>query len=327
MKLNLGCGYACLPGWVNVDCDPACLPDVGAQAWDLPFGAACAQEARALQLVEHLGFFKAKYFLAECWRVLAPGGRLTLETPDVEKTFRVFLDGARAAREAALGWVYGSETEGMGHRYCFPAELLAQLLAEAGFSAAEPEGFYYQPGRPALRFTAVKQAGERAALNAALRRRLLDAGLPCFDREPYCAGQETVLAAILEAHGRPEKVFDAALFSAPLALEYFLLAGENERKEAPFAAACERLAGWGLQARLAGVLLEKGGPGRSFGEAYEAALSFGRRALEAGAAGAPLPEGPAPLEAAPPVFCRLAAEDWFGRRMALRSRQDLLSRG
>lgn len=325
MKLNLGCGYAYLPGWVNLDSDPACRPDVLAQAWDLPFGAACAEQARALQLAEHLGFFKTKYFLSECWRVLAPGGRLLLETPDIEKTFRTFLGGDRGAREAALGWVYGSETDGMGHRYCFPGELLAELLAGAGFSAAQEEAFDYQPGRPALRFSAVKKEGEGGALNAALRRRLLDAGLPCFASEVHSAGQEAMIAAILAAHGSPEKVLEQALCSARIAFEYFTLAGENESKESPFAAACERLAGWGLQARMAAVLLAEAGPGRDFGGAYDAALAFGRAALAAASAGAPLPAGPDPEGGAPPVFGRLAAAEWFSRVQALRSRGDLPS--
>ncbi len=325
MKLNLGCGYVYLPGWVNLDCDPACRPDVLAQAWDLPFGAACAEQARALQLAEHLGFFKTKYFLAECWRVLVPGGRLLLETPDIEKTFRVFLAGDRAAREAALGWVYGSETDGMGHRYCFPRELLPGLLSEAGFAAPEGEEFDYGQGRPALRFSAVKKEGEGAALNAALRRRLLDAGLPCFGSEVQAAGQEAAIAAILAARGSPEKVLQQSLCSARLAFEYFLLAGENEAKESPYAAACERLDAWGLQARLAAVLLAEAGPGRDFGKAYEAALAFGRLALAAASAGRPLPAGPDPQEGAPPVFSRLAAEEWFSRVQALRARGDLPS--
>lgn len=327
MKLNIGCGYGYLPGWTNVDADAACRPDVEALAWDLPFDPACAEEAKALQLVEHLGFFKTKYFLSECWRVLAPGGRLTLETPDIEKTFRVFLDGGRADREAALGWIYGAETAGMGHLYCFPKELLSELLSGAGFGPAEVSEFLYQPARPAVRFSAVKETGEKAALNAALRRRLLDAGLPCFGSEVCAAGQEAVIAAVLEAHGSPERVFEQALFSAPLAFEYFQLAGENERKEAPFASACERLAAWGLQPRLAAVLLSEAGAGRGPGAAYEAALAFGRLALEAASNGKALPAGPPPEEGAPPVFSRLTADDWLGRRERLRSRGDLPSRG
>lgn len=317
MKLNIGAGYAYLPGWVNLDSDPACRPDVQAPAHDLPFDAGSAEEVRALHLVEHLGYFKTKYFLSECWRVLAPGGRLALELPDVERTFRAFLDGDAAAREAALGWVYGAETAGMGHAYCPPKELLGSLLAEAGFAAEKAEEYFYGPARPALRFSAVKTAGERAALNAALRRRLLDAGLPAFGAELSLAGQESVVAAVLDAHGSPEKIFAQALHSAPVAAEYFKLAGENELHEAPYASACERLEEWALQGRLAAAARAASDGGAGAGEAYAAGLALGGRALEAAASGGALPAGPEPAQGAPAVFTLPALEDWLARLRAL----------
>jgi len=323
VKLNLGCGYVRLEGWVNVDSDPACRPDRVAQAHDLPFDAGSAEEIKALQLVEHLGFFKTRYFLSECWRVLAPGGRLTLETPDIETAFSTFLGGDRAVKEAALGWIYGAETAGMNHLYCFPKELLAELLADAGFEVRETAGYLWQPSRPALRFSAVKTAGERPALNSALRRRLLDAGLPCFVSEPYAAGQEEVIAAILAAHGSQEKVFEQALYSSRTVFEYFALSGENEREEAPYAAACERLSAWALQARLAAVFFGERAAGGNSEAAYAAAVAFGRAALASASAGRPLPGQPAPADGAPPAFSRLAAEDWLARTAALRGRADL----
>jgi len=112
VRLNIGCGWNYLAGWVNLDSSADSAADRRMMAHDLDFPEASVQEIKALQLIEHLGFFKAKYFLAECWRVLVPGGRLTLETPDIEKTFRAFLDGefgvlfsaspaARSARPAS----------------------------------------------------------------------------------------------------------------------------------------------------------------------------------------------------------------------------------
>lgn len=318
MKLNIGCGYNYLPGWVNLDSDPACRPDVQAQAYDLPFADGGAGEAMALHVVEHLGFFKVKYFLSECWRVLVPGGGLALELPDIERTFRTFLDGDEAAREASLGWVYGAETAGMGHSYCPPKELLLTLLGEAGFIAEKTEEYLYQPHRPALRIAAVKKEGERAALNAALRRRLLDAGVPCFGSELCLAGQEAVQAAVLAAHGSPEKVFAQTLSSARLAMEYFRLSGENELHESPYAAACERLAAWGLQGRMAASALISSEGGAAAADAFAAGLALGRAAIDAAAAGGPLPGAPGPDEGAPAVFTLPAIGDWLGRQKVLR---------
>lgn len=313
MKLNIGCGYNRLAGWLNADNNPESAADTLMEAHDLRLENASAQEIKALQLVEHLGFFKAKYFLSECWRVLEPGGTLTIETPDIEKTFSVFLAGDAAAREAALGWVYGPETAGMGHAYCFPKELLAELLAEAGFEVRSVAGFLFQPHRPALRFEAVKEEGERAALNAALRRRLLDKGLALFGREEESAGLELAVRRLTGGACDPAAELEQALVSAAAALEYFTLAGENEPRPSPEAAACARLVEWDLQGRMAAEFLANYGEGKAADGAAAAALALGRELLKAALAGAAAPHGPPPPERAPSVFTREAAAAWAFR--------------
>ncbi|MBI4802226.1 MAG: methyltransferase domain-containing protein [Elusimicrobia bacterium] len=88
MKLNIGCGYNYLRGYVNLDASRDSLADKFMEAHQLGFDDGSAEEIKASQLIEHLGFFRTKYFLAECYRVLKDGGVLTLETPHIEKTFR-----------------------------------------------------------------------------------------------------------------------------------------------------------------------------------------------------------------------------------------------
>lgn len=314
MKLNIGCGYNRLEGWLNADNSPDSAADSLMEAYDLPLESASVEEIKALQLIEHLGFFKAKYFLSECWRVLRPGGALTIETPDIEKTFSVFLAGDAAAREAALGWVYGPETAGMGHAYCFPKELLAELLAEAGFETRAVTEFMFQPQRPALRFEAVKKEGERAALNSALRRRLLDKGLAAFGREEESAGLELAVRRLAGGAGDSAAELEQALVSAAAALEYFTLSGENEQRPSPEAAACARLVERDLQGRMAAEFLARYSEGKSAAAAAAAALSLGRELLKAALAGAASPYGPPPAEDAPAVFTREAAAAWAFRR-------------
>lgn len=320
MKLNIGCGYNRLDGWVNLDSSPESAADRLMPAHDLAFKDGSAEEIKALQLIEHLGFFKAKYFLAECWRVLAPGGRLLLETPHIEKTFGLFLAGDVKAREAALGWVYGSETPGMNHLYCFPKDLLAELLAEAGFTPDNIEEFDSRPGRPSLRLEARKIHGEGPALNAALRRRLLDRGLAEFSLEEVSAGLELVIRRLLAAGGNAGAALEQALSSAPAALEYFSLTEENEKYPSPQAAACARLAEWRLQGRLAAAFAAASLEGLGPDAAYERALSLGRSLLAAaGSPGAP-PPGLPPEEGAPAVFTLLAASAWLAKKRAAASR-------
>jgi hypothetical protein len=320
MKLNIGCGYNYLPGWLNLDADERSAADRLMPAHDLEIENGAAEEINAAHLVEHLGFFKTKYFLSECWRALAAGGTLKLETPHIEKTFEVFLAGDHQAREAALGWVYGSETSGMNHLYCFPKDLLAELLAEAGFGITRIEEFAAQPFRPALRIAAVKKDGEKPALNAALRRRLLDGGLARFDDELVSAGLESAVRRLVAGGGNSALELEQALISAPAALEYFTLAGENESRQTREAAACARLCAWDLQGRLAAgyaAALEKG---LRADAAYAEAVAAGRGLLAAALEGAGEPAGLPHCPDAPAVFTEQTAWAWEFRRKARQRR-------
>lgn len=315
VRLNIGCGFGHLEGWVNIDKDPRSAADRLMQAWDLDFPDGSVTEIRALQLVEHLGFFKAAYFLSECWRVLRPGGELLLETPDIEKTFGIFLAGDRTVREAALGWVYGAETPGMGHVYCFPADLLKEMLAGAGFTVNAAEEFMYQPSRPAMRLKALKAGGETAALAAALRRRLLDKGLAGAGREEYNAALEQAVKELACSGGKPGKALAQALVSAPAVLEYFALEEENEHHPSPEALACARLAGAGLQGRLALEYSAAVESGLDPAAAYTAAMEKGRALIGDALAGRELPAKPG-TEGFPPVFSPLAAAAWMAEKRA-----------
>ena len=318
MKLNIGCGYNYLRGYVNIDADPASAADQVMEAHRLDFPDACVEEIKALQLAEHLGFFKTKYFLAECWRVLSPRGILLLETPDIQRTFEIFLSGDRGVKEAALGWVYGSETPGMNHLYCFPEALLAELLTEAGFEITARETFDIQPARPALRFTAVKTVKEGAALNAALRRRLVKKGLAGFSCELEAAGVDLVIRRLLACGGDKAGALELALYSAPVTLEFFALEEENEHHASPEAIASARLCEAGLQALLTAQLDKACAGGAVTEELYAVALARGRVLIRSALKGediAAAGSGPHPA-----VFTLDSARAFFARRKALKMR-------
>ncbi len=316
MKLNIGCGYDHLDGYMNLDSNPDSAADRLMQAWDLKFADGSVSEIKAYHVIEHLGFFRARYFLAECWRVLGPGGALLLETPCIEKTFEAFLGGDLAAKEAALGWVYGSESPGMNHLFCFPRDLLAGSMSEAGFIDpvfSEPPSM---PSRPSLRAVAVKGSGERAALNSALRRRLLDSRLAPSGSEEEAAGLELALGALMSAGSDRGAALAAALYSAPAALEYFSLLEENEPRPSREGAAAARLVSGGLQALLFSAFRAARLTGAGPGPAYEKALEAGRCVLRSVlSGGAAPPEGKA---GGPAVFTPASAEEWLRRETARR---------
>ena len=133
MKLNIGCGKVYKEGFVNIDAFDKSVADKIMDADNLDFLNDSVDEIYAGQLIEHLGIIKSIYTLSEWFRVLKPGGILTVETPFIEESFKRFLKGDRETKKVLINWIYGLDTEGMTHKFCFPEDLLEEVLNRAGF--------------------------------------------------------------------------------------------------------------------------------------------------------------------------------------------------
>ena len=87
MKLNLGCGFNKLPGWLNLDKFPGCEPDrlfdIEATQWDLDSDAFEVILLR--HVLEHVGadFRVFGAVMQELYRVAAPGGLVEIHVPHV----------------------------------------------------------------------------------------------------------------------------------------------------------------------------------------------------------------------------------------------------
>jgi predicted SAM-dependent methyltransferase len=93
--VNVGCGPFVLPGYVNVDlfrCAREVVPwDC---RWGLPFADGAARGIRAEHFFEHLeAREEAPAFLADCLRVLEPGGVIRLIVPDVGRLLAAYCKG------------------------------------------------------------------------------------------------------------------------------------------------------------------------------------------------------------------------------------------
>lgn len=84
LKLNLGCGFDKIPGYVNIDKEPACEPDKVVDLEGIwPFENNSVQEIRAVHVLEHLGQ-ETKVFLdlmKEMYRVCADGAKINIVVP------------------------------------------------------------------------------------------------------------------------------------------------------------------------------------------------------------------------------------------------------
>ena len=84
MRVNLGCGYNKVEGYVNVDHDVHCNPDVIADLEDtLPFEDSSVDEIILNHVLEHLGQDTKTYFTIwkEFYRVLKDQGEIRITIP------------------------------------------------------------------------------------------------------------------------------------------------------------------------------------------------------------------------------------------------------
>jgi predicted SAM-dependent methyltransferase len=138
LLLHLGSGGHELPGWVNVD-----LVGMGSDLrWDLttklPFPDGSADAVFLEHVLEHFPLETVLAMLAECRRVLAPGGIVRVGVPDFGRYAesyagdRSFLEELRPGRPTPL-LALAEVALSHGHRSVWDAETLERVLEESGF--------------------------------------------------------------------------------------------------------------------------------------------------------------------------------------------------
>lgn len=118
LKLNIGCGFNQLDGYLNVDSFPDCAPDL---LWNLestpwPFETDSVDEIYANHVLEHLGQQTETFFaiVKEIYRVVRHGGEIRINIPHpLHSSFLIDPTHVRPltadtflmlSRERNLGW-------------------------------------------------------------------------------------------------------------------------------------------------------------------------------------------------------------------------------
>lgn len=128
-KIQFGCGGNKLEGWENYDAEVNI-------ARPLPFSGAAIDFVFAEHVIEHVTHREAWNFLAECYRILKPGGVLRIAIPDVERIWSHFTPEYGAAvksgctrHDAVLAAVFNH-----GHQAAWTEGLLVTAMESVGFT-------------------------------------------------------------------------------------------------------------------------------------------------------------------------------------------------
>jgi SAM-dependent methyltransferase len=150
-RLNVGSGGALLDGWLNADRDPApgAIHVDATHRFALP--DAAFDHVLVEHVIEHVRLGAGRAMLRECARVLRPGGRIRVSTPDLGRLAGLVTSPALdPGAERYAQWVLASfvpdavgspgalvlnhNIRAWEHRFLFDAATLARALRDAGFA-------------------------------------------------------------------------------------------------------------------------------------------------------------------------------------------------
>jgi predicted SAM-dependent methyltransferase len=152
-KLHLGCGRNLRPGWINIDVFVPTADLTLDLREPLPFPDASIATIYSEHFIEHIEEEDAVRLVAECVRVLRPGGLLSVGFPDAEEELqayasndREFFDYVRwripSLRDATKCQIVNYDFRQRGeHRFIYDLETMTRILERAGFREIGPRAF------------------------------------------------------------------------------------------------------------------------------------------------------------------------------------------
>jgi len=144
-RLHLGCGQNLRSSWTNIDVFVPAADLALDLREPLPFPEACIATIYSEHFIEHIEEEDAVRLVAECFRVLRPGGLLSVGFPDAEEELqayasndREFFDYVRwripSLRDATKCQIVNHDFRQWGeHRFIYDLETMARMLERAGF--------------------------------------------------------------------------------------------------------------------------------------------------------------------------------------------------
>ncbi|MBI5772851.1 MAG: methyltransferase domain-containing protein [Verrucomicrobia bacterium] len=149
-KLQIGCGRNLLPGWLNTDifcAAPGAVYLDGTKPFPLP--DASFDYVFSEHIIEHVPYLDGQKLLRECHRILKPGGRIRISTPNLLNIISLAAPGQEEAKQSYIKWSVDTHISRIGvhlpgvvinnffwdflHYFVYDPATLRHALESAGF--------------------------------------------------------------------------------------------------------------------------------------------------------------------------------------------------
>jgi predicted SAM-dependent methyltransferase len=145
IKLNLGCGYSKLDGYVNMDKQKKCNPDLLCDIVDgVPFVDSSVDFIAAYDFLEHIPLGKTMFVINEIYRVLKSDGVFEHITPSTDGR-GAFQDPTHVSFWNVNSWLYYTDDRyrGLyGIKAKFTITKLGDFVSDAGRNIIHTYGVF-----------------------------------------------------------------------------------------------------------------------------------------------------------------------------------------
>jgi predicted SAM-dependent methyltransferase len=130
LALNIGTGGVDLGGWLNLD--ESKPGDLLAHVPPIPLKSQSVDEVMLSHVVEHMPSADGALLLAECRRILCPGGSIYIIVPDMATVFWAWR-ARQITTESLNDFHIYSYCQESPHRWCYDWRSIRDLVTDAGY--------------------------------------------------------------------------------------------------------------------------------------------------------------------------------------------------